>query len=526
MVYSDAHSPSVVKGLTHNLDYLFHEDLSKNHSRRMDAYHRYWKFYHGRHWSYERDPGEEEVTVNYCRKAVDKHISFCFKHGFLTSIPDDPSTPENESDDRDFVRVMLEETWRKNNKKLWMLEAGQQGGVSGDLFMRVSWEKNDPLEDAYARVDIIPSHMCYPEFGGPHGVDRKKIRRMLIVVPVFREESAIAVSGRHYQHGSKTAARVKVVMTSEEWLPAVYVDGVVKEPAKVILREDGNIIDEKVNPLGEIPVVHVPNYPITGEYYGMSDLVDATDLNKSINERTTDIGDIIAYHSAPTTIVFGAKLSDLERGVGKMWGLPGDARVENLELKGDLNAARSHTKELKSAFMEMTDLPEASLGAEQSISNTAGVTMQLQYMPMIERRAIKVLTYGTGIRLVNRLIMKTTALADLSFGDKFNALKGNKYRNDVKFPDPMPQDKRRDLEISREELDQGLTTRKHILEERGRSQTEIKDILDGVKKERLEEAEMMFSSEGPGSGNATFDRGGANETMGEKISSTVARKDS
>lgn len=525
----DRYSPEIASSLTNAFDFLFHEDLSKNHARRLEAYQTYWKFYLGRHWSYTRDEGENQTTINYCRKSVDKHVNFTFKHGFKTSIPDDPTIPEDDDEDREFVRALLEETWRKNNKPLWCLEAGQQGGVTGDLFARVSWEKNDPLESPYARVDIIPSHFCYPEFGGPHGVDRKKIKRMLIIVPVYRENESVASIGRYTSRNPRTMAPVSLVHKAEEWIAAEIVDGKIVTPSRVIYWEDGRAIKEIENPLGEIPIVHIPNYPLSGEYYGLSDLVDMTDLNQSLNEKVTDVEDIIAYHSAPTTVVYGAKLSDLERGVNKMWGAPADARIENLELKSDLGAAQKHIDRTRQYLMEMADLPSIVLGEQPKISNATGVAIQMQYVSMLERRNVKVQTYGMGLRLINRLILKVTEIADSGFSDKLKKLAGNPYRNEVTFPDPLPQDIRRQLEIDREELDLGLNTRRRILESRGYSQAEIKKILDAIEEERKKEIEFLMEKSddgkpGPGSGKATFDRGGANETMGERIDDTLQSK--
>jgi hypothetical protein len=466
-----------------------------------------------------------QTTVNYCRKTVDKHVNFTFKKGFKTTIPDDPATPENENEDREFIRVMLDETWRRNNKLLWCLEAGQQGSVTGDLFARVSWETDDPLEDPYARVDIIPSHMCYPEFGGPHGVDRKKIQRMLIVSPVYKENEPISLDGKYFRRNAKTMSPFTLVNRAEEWTSPVIEKGQVIKKSKVIFYEDGRVIEEKENVFGEIPIVHIPNYPLSGEYYGISDIVDVIDLNRSMNEKLTDIDDIISYHAAPVTIIYGAKLADLERGVNKIWGLPADAKAENLNLEGDLAAARAHVERLRQQVLEMGDVPEIALGEKVAVSNTAGVALQQQYLPLLEKRDVKVLMYGHGLRLINRLIIKMTAMADSAFDEKLKKLKGNIYRNDVQFPDPLPQDVRRQLEIDREELDLGLNTRKRILETRGMSQTEATTLLDDVLEEKKQNAELMFAPEsGPGSGTRTFERGGSQETKGEKITETVANK--
>lgn len=55
------------------------------------------------------------------------------------------------------------------------------GSITGDVFVRVSWEDSDPIETPYARVDVLPSQYVFPSFGGPHGVDRKRVNSVLVL---------------------------------------------------------------------------------------------------------------------------------------------------------------------------------------------------------------------------------------------------------------------------------------------------------------------------------------------------------
>lgn len=516
-------------------DGIFHHDLALDHQRRLQAYRQYWLFYLSKHWSYSRDPGEPTITVNYCRRLLDVLNDFTFKKGFTVSIPDDPATKENEQEDREFVRHMLDETWRKNMKDLWLLEASQQGGVTGDLFARVSWEKNDPLEEPYARVDIIPSHLVFPETGGPLGVDRKKLTRLIILNPVFEDvkrpdQSTMGLFSPHpaFSISGATPGNKELVIYGEEWIAAKHDPITGEKVTNALVRKYRNkqFISEEVNPLGEIPVVHIPNYPLSGEFYGLSDLVDAIELNRELNEKITDISDIVNYHSSPVTIVTGAKLKDLERGANRVWSLPAGAEASNLELSGDLVAAVNHWDTLKTSLMELMGVPEQALGKFQNLGNVSGVALAIQYLPLMEKRTVKTLTYGLGLRLINRLIIKITELGDASFGAKMSDLEGNKYRNDVTFPNPMPQDEAAELEKSRSRLDLGLSTRRKELERYGYSQGEIEAIIQGVMDEKQAEVEAMFDSNLSGRGENQNMRGGIGEVKGQKTSTTFQKKSS
>lgn len=506
---------------------IFHSALAADNQRRLEMYRRMWLFYLGRHWTYTRDPGDPTITINYSRRVVDILTDFTFKKGFKSIVPDDPSTPGNETEEREFITFKLNETWRRNQLPLWLIEAGQAGGVTGDLFIRASWELDDPLEDPYVRLDIIPGHLVFPEFGGPSGTDRKKLKKVMILTPIYIDNPDQPRQGGVFVTRTvKQPSNQRLVILGEEWV-AAEVDpktGKILKPATVQHFRDGEAEGRpEINPLGEIPLVHVSNYPLSGEYYGISDIIDAVELNRELNEKTTDISDIINYHASPVTVITGGKLKDLERGANRIWSLPEGATATNLGLDGDLAASQTHWKQLKEALLEMAGVPEIALGKFQAVSNTTGVALAIQYLPLVEKRNIKVLTYGLGFRLCNRLIMKINQLKDAGFSKKMDALKGNKYRNEVVFPDPLPMDEAAELEMSRARLDMGLTHRRRELERMGVGRAEAEAILQKAMDEQEVEAERMFDT-GPGPGENQNSRGGNRATQGSKTSDTVGRQ--
>jgi hypothetical protein len=181
---------------------------------------------------------------------------------------------------------------------------------------------------------------------------------------------------------------------------------------------------------------------------------------------------------------------------------------------------------LKTSVLELSNTPEHVLGAQKTITSPSGVSLQMQYLPMIQKRDVKTQVYGMGIRLINRLILKYLEVADPIFAEKFNSLKGNKYRNDVVFQDPLPQDDRRNLEIARERLALGLSTRRLELEELGYSQAEAEKIIEEAREDLEEDAECGVQFDYTRGKGQTPNRGGPDETRGEKIVNTLEDKSS
>ena len=444
------------------------------HSERLARYREFSAFYKGKHWNHSRDINEPFVTINYCRRFVDAQVNFLMKAGFDITIPDDPSTAAKEDEDREFVRLMLENTWAKNRKELVAFEMAQMGSITGDVFVRVSWEDSDPIEPPYARVDVLPSQYVFPSFGGPYGVDKKKVNSILVLFPRFKNGDA-----PNKRFGDMPTTNVE--WYGERW----FADKVIE------YGPDGDE-RERTNPLGEIPIVHIPNYAVAGEYYGRSDLADLIDLQREFNEKATDISDVINYHGSPVTIVKGAKLTQLERGPNRMWGLPENASVSNLSLNGELSASLEYLDRLKKAMHEVGGVPEIALSSNTNNRET-GASVSMRYMPMLESRQVKIQTYGAGLRLINRLIMKMTAIANNEFARLFNALSiENKYRNEVVFPSPLPRDESIELDRAMKRIEAGLTSKRYEMQQMGFSQREIEKIREDIEHEREEQAELEF----------------------------------
>jgi hypothetical protein len=101
-----------------------------------------------------------------------------------------------------------------------------------------------------------------------------------------------------------------------------------------------DLIADEPNPYGIIPIVHFKNVSLAGAHFGISDLDDIIPLNTELNLKNSDTSEILDYHSSPITAIFGARVSQLEKGANKVWGgLPKDAKIQNIELDSDLAAS-------------------------------------------------------------------------------------------------------------------------------------------------------------------------------------------
>lgn len=421
------------------------------HGPRLNRYAHNWAFYLGHHWGYRREVGEPQITFNYSKALADYINNFTFGRGIgFRSPPQTAAITPN----------LLRRVWEIDNDKQALLwEMGNQGGVSGDCFVKVAYEEPwvDPIGRMHeGRVRILPlnSSYCFPEW---HPHDRTRLIRFKL----------------KYRFWGTAAEGTRQVFT--------YTELITDEGIEEYVNDE--LIDSRPNPLGTIPVIHIPNVPVSGSPWGLSDLQDVTSLNREYNEKATDISDIINYHAAPVTVITGAKASQLEKGPKKVWGgLPKEAQVFNLELGGNLAAPLEYLQVIKTAMHEMTGVPETALGQVQPISNTSGVALAIQFQPMMNRYTLKKTSYGTGIKRINELIMLTLAIKEpqsLIYNPTYDTeLKPEQageldpadpltYQSDVHWPPPLPVDILVKLNEEQMKMALGLQSKTGALRELG-----------------------------------------------------------
>lgn len=470
--------------------FLLEINLTPQETKRVQDIIESWRMYGGLHWKNKRPDGEPQVTSNYIKAFVDKGVAFLAGKGF---------TLNTEAEAEEITKPFLDSVWDDNNRELTFIEMAQMGGVTGDIFVEVAvdtFDEEDPFNvmmypKGRIRLIILPSNCVFPKF---YAHDRTRLMEVDIIYKILVDDG-----------GKMTEKWYRKNITSKE----------------IVEYIGDKVIKRKPNPLNRINVVHIRNLMVAGESLGQSDIKDLIPLNKEINNKLTDISDIINYHSAPVTIIKGARASKLERGARKIWGgLPKDSDVFNLELKSDLSAALNYIGILKTAMFEIGKIPENALGAKSSVSNTSGVALHIENQPLMETTRMKWSTYGKGIQEINSLILQLAELLDLDEfpTEKFKALSPKiRYTTTVEFKDPLPKDELIQMQLIAQKIALNLQTRLDALKELG--EHNAKEKLEEIKAE-LEEWNDLMMDMGMAMAQTT---GGANKAQQTNIGGQVGR---
>ena len=448
------------------------------HGPRLNRYAEYWAWYLGHHWGTRREFGDPQLTFNYIKAFADYINNFCFSRGIAFDTV-------KEYDH--IVPALLKRIWQQdNNMKAVIWEMGQQGGISGDAFVKVAYESpwvDDAGNTHEGRVRVLPlnSAYCFPTW---HPHDRDRLLEFKL----------------KYRFWGTNTEGTRSVYTYTELIRSDVIREYVND----------ELIDERPNVLGVIPIVHIPNHPASGSPWGMSDVQDLISLNRQYNETATDIADIVNYHAAPITVVIGAKPSQLEKGTNRVWSIGNkDVDIHNLENGVELEGPLDALNMLKVAMHEMTGVPETALGQSQPISNTSGVALAIQFFPLIQKFELKKIQYGKGLAKINELALRTLFIFEpdtlLYNPDTEGVIKEGQplildpvdplvYFSDIDWPSPLPIDKLVKLNEIAAMMNMDLESRRGALKELGEQfpDDKLQEIYDELHEDAIRDGALRM----------------------------------
>jgi hypothetical protein len=449
------------------------------HGPRLSRYANNWAWYLGHQWAYRREIGEPQLTFNWVRAFIDFLVNFSFGKGINFHSPEITGA---------ITPYLLKEVWEiHNSKPALLMEFGQLGAVSGDVFAKVAYEP--PFMDTAGlphegRIRILPLNpaFCFPEW---HPHDRSRMIRFKLKYKFWGTA----------QDGSR------MVMT--------YVELMTEDTIEEYINDE--MIDQRPNPLGEIPVVYTQNFAVASSPWGLGDANDIIPLNREYNEKATEISDIINYHVAPVTVITGAKASNLEKGARKVWAIGNkDAKVQNLELQTNFTGPLGYMELLKQSMHEFMGVPAAALGTMQPISNTSGVALSMQYQPLMLKHERKKIQYVPFFQRINELIIKHAFIyapeltvynpqlsSTMLKPDQVPQLDPSSpvsYRNYVDWPSPMPMDTLIKINEIQAKMAMSLESRRGALRDLGIQfpDQKIREIFEEMLEDTKEQGALTL----------------------------------
>lgn len=443
---------------------------------RMTTYKNYVRFYDGKHYESEWEDGERKPVYNFSKVVVDKAVDFFVAKGF-----DIAAVEGNE-----LVAQAFDLVWKANDKLNLFRRLALNAGITGDAFMYVTLKTKDdagkdlPQKEWKIILTALDPFFVFPFFSLKN---QRQMDACLVQYPTGKSPT-----------GS--------VSYESMWLT----------PDRVKVYKDTELVSDEPNPFGMVPIVHFPNYLDPIKVWGQSDLAPIVPLNEEYNIVANSVRKIIKYHAEPTTVIFGARASKLEKGAKKVWsGLPIDARVENLAYNADLKAVYEYLGNIEQTIYKIGCIPSVLFQLHGqgglSVSNTSGLALRMMYQPLTDKVMRKKEAFTESFRRVNEVIAKAFEIIGVDLAE----LADNTEALLAMWPaytDPLPFDEVAQLDADTKKIALGVTSEAALLrkynpgEDTNRLTIEI--LADRVSRLLMESEKAKILAGSPPNTTAVF----------------------
>lgn len=176
--------------------------------------------------------------------------------------------------------------------------------------------------------------------------------------------------------------------------------------------QDSELIDEAVNPLGVLPIVHMQNASQPYRYEGLSDVEPLIPIQDELNTRLSDRAHRVTMQSFNLYLAkgldgFGAD-GTLRVGPGQIWHTDNpDASVEAFGGDGDSPSEESHVEQLRDAMDKISGVSPVAIGVIRArLGNLSSENaLRITLMGVLSKTARKRISYGRGISSMSRLVL-------------------------------------------------------------------------------------------------------------------------
>lgn len=446
---------------------------------RLHRYQRAWNAYeNGCELPYDNE-SPDNIRLDYARLIVDKGVSFLAGKGGVTlqviprAIPAGQPDEDNadgqlalDSTATDQALAALEEAWPHLGLDFHNLAVN--GGVTGHAWLRL----HEAAEGGPPRIAVLDSGNVTAAWNEDD----------LSIIDAY----TIAWNTVDQDTGRGVARRKRIIPNRPGEDPAalpsswtIY-DEELRDASGTWL-----LLEETAWPYSFAPAIGAQNLPSPNTFYGAADLEPAVlDMIEQLQSLASDMRRIARLHGHPVPVVIGEeadRLGQIDVQIGALLAIPNkDAKLDQLAI-AELTSLLELYRELKTAVFEAAHVPKVAIGETTNSGPTAGVALQVEYAPLIERTQTKRLTYGP---------MLTAA------ADGLLAMLGyTEFRTVLSWPDLLPRDEQAEAMADEAEIRMQIVSRQTIAEKRGYDWD--------IESQRIsEEKRQGFEDQG-----AAFDRG-------------------
>lgn len=393
-------------------------ELSAAFSARNEEYRRLREFYRGLHWDpveNPADPNRYSLTLNYGRAAVDKAVRQIWSEmPGIQVVP--PGTDEASRRLAEGAEGLLYEVWEKNNASKVFRTVTFNQSLLRRGFIFYWW---DPDAECVKFRSVAPENVL-PLYDGPEWTDciiasRRNTRQLKAMYSSQAKKIESDVDGTPSLHSPDWFIDVPVTPVAGATTPGGELTGNTLvldhfDRGGNWTRVMGNAVHKQKlgYPLGGIPIIEFPNTASGDELEPHGDVDDIVELNKYMDQLTSQQADIIHRYANPTILDEASGqpphlIRQVVQSFGGVLPMRRDGNIRYLAYEGVQPDIVGQAQRIQQSIFDLSGFPAAAYG--QMVTNQSGVMTNMSLSPTALNAADKQVLIGEGLVALNRAIL-------------------------------------------------------------------------------------------------------------------------
>jgi len=426
----------------------------KAHQERINTYQRFERLFLGQHKQVFAVTPQPYRMKRYIAANFAGLISRLSADLLFGEQPDFVAAQENEAGQEALTQIVT-----RNGLHTLNYESALSNSFRGDAVYKARWGKRTPQsEEPEAIIEEVPASIYFPELEED---DVRKVSRVTLAWVKRDPKEARRLYLRAEVHEPGLIRHQLFDMGSA---PAITVSGsnaaislggkqLVQIPLNT-LEAYAELPEEEQTGLDHIPVSHVPNFRYGSRFWGISDYEGLESLFESLNNRVSQIDEVLDKHVAPKIV--------LPPGFVDRDGKIRFDRMETIELHaGDqppsyitwdahLTAAFTQFDKLLDLLFMLSETAPSAFGLDKFGIAESGRALRLRLLRTLAKINRKRLYYDTALKQA----LLTAQILDVTHGSGGY----EPAEPTIQWADGLPEDMVEMVEIEAQRLAAGNTS--------------------------------------------------------------------
>lgn len=413
---------------------IFNNAVLNERQQRREKYEKALEYYDGDHAQQipvEKGQPDDNVIVNLTKMTADRTASFLFaKMPQFQTNPDtvDP-TPEE---------VWLDRFYRENGALERLIKLALRGFLSGHCFIRVKPAPENVRADRFPSMTVLDPRMVTVYWRADDVADviwyelRFNVGEEVHIQDVVYDP--IADIWNIYTYAQVQPIN-SVFHADVSTIHGKSLQGNTLLDALTFNTDNGinyELIETAIHSSHIPPIVDFAHLPDPDGYYGMGEFTQLK-LQDVINRVASEMNRIVRENSDPIDVVTGADISEVEDSGNVMTISAPTARVQRLEMKGDLSGITGVFDKLMEIYLAVARVVLLK-GEAKDLQRVTNASVRTLFLDALAKNEILQSTYGSALVKVSKLA--------LMMGYEAGQIAANPAGLDVtiEFPQPLPTD--------------------------------------------------------------------------------------